>query len=198
MAINVIKLHTGPIQTNTYLFECGSQVAVVDPGADAAKISAAAEKIGKPAGFVLLTHAHWDHTGAAAALQALGAKVFISAADAALLDYYFKRGVAPFVPDARVYDGDVLDLNGVKVKVLLTSGHSAGSACYLTDGVMFSGDTLFRLEVGRCDLPTGDFDAMKQSLKKLFALEKDYRVLPGHGEETALFFERDNNPYRNE
>ena len=180
---------TGFIQTNTYLFDCGGASAAVDPGAEADRILAAAEAWGKPIRYVLLTHAHWDHVGAVRALQDGGARVFLHESDVKILK-------SDFTPDVLLRGGESLALGDRTVTVLHTPGHTAGGVCYLCGGAMFSGDTLFRLEVGRCDLPTGNFAQMKESLKKLFALTNDYRVLPGHGEETTLGFERTHNPYR--
>ncbi|MCL2062113.1 MAG: MBL fold metallo-hydrolase [Firmicutes bacterium] len=187
--MEVTHLHTGPIETNTYLFDCGSYLAVVDPGGEAEKLLDAAQKQGKTIGAVLLTHAHWDHIGAVSELQKNGAKVYIHQTDALLLNNRF-------TPDVLIKKEGKLILDARTVQILHTPGHTAGSVCYIADNILFSGDTLFRLQIGRCDLPTGDFSVMKETLKKLFALSVDYRVLPGHGQETTLSFEKAHNPYK--
>ncbi|MCL2798155.1 MAG: MBL fold metallo-hydrolase [Firmicutes bacterium] len=204
MQLSIVQ--TGLIGTNTYIFDCGDALAVVDPGANSERILKAAEPFNKPIRHVLLTHAHWDHVGAVRFFQQSGARVYLHEADQKILK-------SDFAPDVLLKGGEELGIccHGVRlidsdtvskpdparaVSVLHTPGHSAGSVCYLVNDVMFSGDTLFRLEIGRCDLATGSFAQMKNSLKTLFALKKDYCVLPGHGEETSLFFEKANNPYR--
>ena len=83
----------------------------------------------------------------------------------------------------------------MRIEALHTPGHTPGGICYLAEDVMFSGDTLFYLSIGRTDLPGGDSDQMQQSLAKLGALEKEYVVYPGHGQSTSLGFEVQNNPY---
>jgi len=188
--MKIIKTQTGPIQTNTYLFECGDAVAVVDPGAESSKILALADnKFNKPIKFVLLTHAHWDHVGAVIDLQKQGAKVYMHEDDMQNLE-------RDFIPDVLLKGGEELSLGNQTISVLHTPGHTAGSVVYKTLDTIFSGDTLFRREIGRCDFPTGNFNTMKKTLAMLFALKGDYRVLPGHGEETTLESERKENPYR--
>ena len=82
-------------------------------------------------------------------------------------------------------DGDVLTLGGISLTVMATPGHTAGSCCFLADGILFSGDTLFARDVGRTDLPTGDERALSESLKKLAALP-NVKVYPGHGAPTTI------------
>ena len=79
--------------------------------------------------------------------------------------------------------------------VLETSGHTAGSCCYLTENALFTGDTLFRGSIGRWDLPTGNFSQLINSIKKLAALDGDYKIYCGHGEDSTLSRERSYNPY---
>ena len=88
-----------------------------------------------------------------------------------------------------------MTLAGLTFWVLPTPGHTPGSVCLLAGDTMFSGDTLFRGSCGRTDLPGGSWEQMLASLKTLASLPGDYRVLPGHGEETTLAWERTHNPY---
>ncbi len=87
-------------------------------------------------------------------------------------------------------DGEEIDFGSSKIKVMFTPGHTSGSVCYLIDDMIFSGDTLFRGEIGRTDLKSGDPEFMKISLKKLYELNKEYIVYPGHGLFTLLSKER--------
>ena len=88
-----------------------------------------------------------------------------------------------------------MNLAGLILRILPTPGHTPGSVCLLTGDTILSGDTLFRGSCGRTDLPGGSWEQIASSLKTLAALPGDYRVLPGHGEETTLDWERKHNPY---
>ncbi|MBQ9833372.1 MAG: MBL fold metallo-hydrolase, partial [Clostridia bacterium] len=106
--------------------------------------------------------------------------------------------VAPSSADIILRDGDVLDILGKKIKVLHTPGHSKGGVCYLLENerVIFSGDTLFRLSVGRTDFDNCDADALFDGIEqKLFTLEGDYTIYPGHMRSTTLTFEKERNPF---
>ena len=92
-------------------------------------------------------------------------------------------------------EGDVLDLAGLKIRVIQTPGHTEGSVCLLVEDAMFSGDTLFAGSCGRTDLPGGSWATILKSLKRLAAMDKDYAVYPGHGPSTTLAEEKQWNPY---
>lgn len=199
--MKTITFHTTALETNTYLALNGERAFVVDPGADADKILAAAEAEGAKIEWVLLTHAHFDHIGGVAELQRAGAQVVLHRDDLGIvssfknLAFYAGVKVEKFLPDVTVSGGETLDVAGVKVRVIHTPGHTAGGVCYVADDIIFTGDTLFELSYGRTDFPTGSFKELKNSvLNKLFALPGDYRLLPGHGAPTTLAFEREHNP----
>ena len=103
--------------------------------------------------------------------------------------------VPRFEINRELADGDEFELCGLNIKVISTSGHTAGSVCYLIGDCLFTGDTLFRGSIGRTDLPGGNAAEMLESLKKLASLEGDYKVYFGHGEDTTLDFERLYNRY---
>ena len=199
--MKTITFHTTALETNTYLVLNGERAFVVDPGADADRILAAAEAEGAKIEWVLLTHAHFDHIGGVAELQRAGAQVVLHRDDLGIvssfknLAFYAGVKVEKFVPDVTVSGGETLDVAGVKVRVIHTPGHTPGGVCYVADDVIFTGDTLFELSYGRTDFPTGSFKELKNSvLNKLFVLPGDYRLLPGHGAPTTLAFEREHNP----
>lgn len=199
--MKTITFHTTALETNTYLVLNGERAFVVDPGADADRILAAAEAEGAKIEWVLLTHAHFDHIGGVAELQRAGAQVVLHRDDLGIvssfknLAFYAGVKVEKFLPDVTVSGGETLDVAGVKVRVIHTPGHTAGGVCYVADDVIFTGDTLFELSYGRTDFPTGSFKELKNSvLNKLFVLPGDYRLLPGHGAPTTLAFEREHNP----
>lgn len=199
--MKMLKLVTSVASTNTYILYNDSNCVIVDPGDNAPLLFSTLEENGLKCKFVLLTHAHFDHCNVCSLLQSYGAKVFMHAGDKSLLrtdkNLAVKFGIAfkSFKPDYYVTDGQKLDLCGIEFTVVHTPGHTNGSVCYLAENFMFSGDTLFHLSVGRTDFPTGSDAKMRKSIKKLFALKKDYIVLPGHGLQTRLSYERVSNPY---
>lgn len=199
--MKILTFHTTELETNTYLVTNGSEAFVVDPGDGADMLTAAAEAEGAKIGWVLLTHAHFDHIGAAAELQRGGALIVMHRDDVPLvgsfknLAFYAGKKVEHFTPDVTVSGGETLDVAGIAVKVMHTPGHTAGGVCYIAEDCIFSGDTLFELSYGRTDFPTGSFKELKNSIvNKLFALKGDYNVFPGHGAPTTLQFEREHNP----
>ena len=147
--MKTITFHTTALETNTYLAINGERAFVVDPGADADKILAAAEAEGAKIEWVLLTHAHFDHIGGVAELQRAGAQVVLHRDDFGIassfknLAFYAGVKVEKFVPDVTVSGGETLDVAGVKVRVIHTPGHTAGGVCYVAGDVIFTGDTLF-------------------------------------------------------
>lgn len=195
-------IHTGALGVNTYFIinEASKQAIVLDPGGDADKILARAAKIGVTIVAILLTHAHFDHIGGCRALQDVGIPLFVHEKEEINLrtdgnmGTYFGYALAAIRADALFKDGDVLSLAGLSVRVIHTPGHTVGSCCFLIEGALFTGDTLFFESVGRTDLG-GNARALSASLRMLFALEGDYPVYPGHGEETSLDYERENNPF---
>lgn len=202
--MEIEKIVTGKIQENAYLFSLDSEVAFcVDPGAEAEKIRLAALKHAWKIKYVLLTHGHFDHIGAAAQMQKDGAQIVISSLDAPMcgnnklnLGAYFGCKTEPFKPDLLIEKDEIITLGNVTIHAYLAPGHTCGGVCYLVDDVLFSGDTLFRLSVGRTDFPGGSAEALEQTLnKKIFLLDEKIQVLPGHGEATTIKYEKENNPF---
>ena len=196
---------TSKMHTNTYIVSNGERAFIVDPGGKAAELDDMLSRRGLRLEAVLLTHAHFDHIGAVSDLVVLrhedDPKVFLHEAD---LDFvtteksmgrYMRVEVKPFVPDVLLKGGETLTVAGLKVDVISTPGHTPGGVCYKVEDKLFTGDTVFYLSYGRTDLYDGSFAALKNSIiNKLFRIEGDYALLPGHGEPTSLDFERANNP----
>lgn len=201
----------GLIQSNTYIIrdEATRALAMIDTGTFSKTVRAAVEDLGGDLRYILLTHGHFDHIqGAAHAKQAYPmARIAIGELDAPYL-----RGEidtmpgrpsfhkSPAQPDWLLRDGDVITLGESALRVIHTPGHTPGGVCFLcprADRMLFTGDTLFFEEVGRADLPGGDWDALVASVRRLYTIpdSDDLIVLPGHGQETTLAHEKANNPY---
>lgn len=195
------------MQTNTFVAVNGDKAFIVDPGGSAEKITELLNRLGAKSQAILLTHAHFDHTGAVAELLRIaeaggvqGLAVFLHRDDEEIICSYKNMGFAvgakvePFKPDILLAGGETLNVAGIPLKVIHTPGHTKGSVCYVADGKIFSGDTLFKTSYGRTDFYGGSFAQIKNSIvNKLFRLGGDYEILPGHGEPTSLDFERNNN-----
>lgn len=201
MSINIKSVCCGMIQENAYIVsvEGRGDCVVVDPGDEYEKLKAALGEL--RVGAILLTHGHFDHLMAAGEMaEEYGAPVYAAEADFEMLNDAAINGYAnligvnrvDWVPITAVPYGEALSACGLDFSVLPTPGHSRGSVClYLkNEGVLFSGDTLFRAGYGRLDLHGGNMNSMIQSLKGLFALPGEVRVYPGHGGATTIGEER--------
>ncbi|MCR4935587.1 MAG: MBL fold metallo-hydrolase [Oscillospiraceae bacterium] len=194
----------GSFETNCYVVtdEQSLRCAVIDPGADAATILDYLEENRLTCAYVLLTHGHFDHTGAVEAVRAeTGAPLYLHKADDGIsIGGAYYRFDAP--KDANFFrEGDVIAMDGISFAVLETPGHTPGSVTLLAmetgseERALFTGDTLFRDSCGRTDFPGGDQAAMFRSLRRLAELPGDYEVYPGHMDSTTLSRERRVNPY---
>jgi glyoxylase-like metal-dependent hydrolase (beta-lactamase superfamily II) len=178
---------------------------VIDPGDQPEEILALAKDMGLNVKLIANSHAHLDHIlGARGVKEATGAQFLLHQADleiarnagqhAAMM--MGKPQPAPPEPDAFLEDGDTVEVDGLQLKVMHTPGHTQGSVSFYTEGLLFSGDTLFRGSIGRTDLPGGDYrQEMASIVDKLLALPDDTVVLPGHMEETRIGHERQTNPF---
>ena len=193
--MHVHTMALGAYQTNCYLAwgEDAATCVVIDPGYEPERVLAQAEKLGKGIEAILLTHGHFDHVGGVKAIaQETGCKVYIHKLDMEL-PQRLTLGTVPYTDNYE--EGDVLSLGGLSIRVMHTPGHTPGSVCLLMEDAMFSGDTLFAGSMGRCDFPGSNIFDMRKSLRSLCALEKNYRIFPGHGEDSTLDFEKKTNPY---
>jgi len=204
--MRVETLVVGPVMTNCYIIACEetNKGAVIDPGGDAKAILAAVKRMGADVEYVLNTHGHFDHTLANDAIvAATGATLAIHEADAPMLATgggaaWFGMKGSQSRPDLLLRDGDIVRVGDLQLRVLHVPGHSPGGvAFYLAEqGVVFSGDALFQMGIGRTDLPGGDYDRLIASIRtKLLTLPPDTVVYPGHGPATTIARERVGNPF---
>jgi len=194
--MKIIKLTGGAFSTNTYVIIRDDSAVVIDPVNTQQILTAAGDcKLSA----ILLTHGHFDHTTAAGELkEKTGAKIHIHKDDAVMLNdkdkafaAMFPQWFNPCEADVLLNDGDTAE--GFSVKS--TPGHSKGSVLFLLDNIMFSGDTLFANSVGRIDGYGGNAAQQAESLRQINKMNGDYRILPGHGEETTLEQEKQVNFY---
>ena len=181
------------------------EAIAIDPGDQPEEILAMARDMGVTIKLIANSHAHIDHIlGVRGVQAATGARFLLHQGDLAIARNaagtaagFLGRPVDPPPdPDAYPADGDEIDVDGVKLKVIHTPGHTPGSLSFYTEGMLFSGDTLFRGSIGRTDLPGGDYDQeMASIVDKLLTLPDDTVVLPGHMRETSIGFERQGNPF---
>ena len=185
----------GAYQTNCYLVwnEDSDRCLVIDPGYEPERVLSEVARLNKTIEAVLLTHGHFDHVGAVRTLAAeTDCQVYLNEQD---LSMPTQLTAGPLYYTHLYKEGDVLNLAGVKLRVIHTPGHTPGSVCLVAEDAIFSGDTLFEGSCGRTDLPGGDWATILKSLKRLAQMEGDFRVYPGHGPSTTLADEKRWNPY---
>lgn len=147
--------------------------------------------------LIVSTHGHWDHVGDNAAVaEHTGAAIAVHPLDRERLvrpePLWAPFEIPPSVPAVELAEGGAIRFGEIRLDVLHTPGHTAGSVCLIAPdaGLLLSGDTLFAGGWGRVDLPGGDPDAMVESLSRLATLDEPLRVLPGHGAATTIGRER--------
>ena len=189
--------------TNCYLIEGERGVVVIDPGYKREAILDFLKENEDKERLILLTHGHFDHIGGAEYLRLeTGVKIGIGALDEPALSddvlncaVNFKRVISPFNADYLYNDGDVISVGDITLKVMHTPGHTVGGVCYLADGVVFTGDTLFKGTIGRDEFPGGDLETLKKSVKRLYTLDEDTVIYAGHGDSSTIGEEKNENPF---
>ena len=202
------ELVVGPLQTNCFVVgdEATREGIVIDPGGDAELILEAVKRLQLQIRLVVNTHGHFDHIMAnREVMEATGAPLAIHPDDAGMLtnplrSFSFFLGEFHPSPPASVslVEGGAVEVGSWRLKVLHTPGHSPGSVSLWQEqqGVVFSGDVLFNMGVGRTDFPGGSMRVLLQSIRdKLFTLPDDTTVYSGHGPKTTIGSERAHNPF---
>jgi glyoxylase-like metal-dependent hydrolase (beta-lactamase superfamily II) len=201
-------LPVGPLQCNCSIIgdETTREAMVIDPGDEIQNVIAMVQKHGLQVKQIVITHAHIDHVGGAMKLRAAtGAPILLNQNDYELLKMLDVQATWIRVPspgkveiDQNIGQADTVKAGSLIANVLFTPGHTEGSVClyFPREKKLIAGDTLFAGSIGRTDLPGGSFEKIIHSLHdKLLALPDDTVVIPGHGPQTTIGEERENNPF---
>jgi hydroxyacylglutathione hydrolase len=201
----------GPLQCNCHLLadEASREAVIVDPGDDADEILRRAR--GYRVRALLHTHCHFDHMTATRRIaEATGAEIMIHRSDKSLYDSLaaqygllgrsfgmnMPRPEDPLPVKRFLKDGETIPFGPHALRVLHTPGHTQGSCCFHLEGLVLSGDTLFCRSIGRTDLPGGNAEQEAESIRsKLYTLDPETAVYPGHGPPTRIEEERAENPF---
>lgn len=203
----IIKsLTVGPIMANCYVLGCEETkaAAVIDPGDEADKILMSLAESALTVKYIINTHGHFDHVSANERMKEVtGADLLIHPLDAPMLSQLAATAAAWGLsskdsppPDRTIEDGDVVQVGTITLNVIHTPGHTPGGISLHADNAVFVGDTLFAGSIGRTDFPGGDFNVLKSSIQdKLFKLDEDVTVYPGHMGLTTIGQEKRTNPF---
>ena len=181
--IQIEKLQLGPYGTNAYVLICQQtrDSVVIDAPAEADKIVESLKDTNPR--YILLTHNHMDHILALSELQLkLGVPLAAHPADSTNL---------PSLPEIELNDGNVISFGNIKLEVLHTPGHTPGSLCFKTGKYLISGDTIFPGGPGKTKSPDNFRQIIQSITSKVFTLDDDTRIYPGHGETTVLKKEKE-------
>ncbi len=200
------KLPVGNFLTNCYIIADDEtrEAAIIDPADDFQRLKSFIEENALKVKYILLTHAHGDHILALPEMKAYThAPIGLHQADEDMLQNpglnmsgMFVKKPVEAKADFYLEDGMELTLGNTKLKIIHTPGHTKGSICILSKGELVSGDTLFARGIGRTDLYGGSYDSIVDSIRtKLFILDDDTRVHPGHDASSTIKVEREQNPF---
>lgn len=203
--MEIYKLPLGSLEANCYIVPSENNNAVaIDTGANPQKILAFLREKKLKLKKILLTHGHFDHTGATAQLVAeTGAKVYIHGEDVELLNDSRKsaayligaNSTQTITPDVTYKDGDIIKMDNLEFKVIHTPGHTRGSSMFVLGDYIFTGDTIFMGSVGRVDMYSGDLETQLETLDLIRNLQGEFQLFSGHGPDTSLSHEKRTNPY---
>lgn len=199
------KCVVGIMAANCYLLinETSKETVIIDPGAQFNIIKSKINSMDLKPVAILLTHGHFDHIMVAKELSdEFEIDIYVSEPEASVLSDASLNGSNlirqnfTLEADILLEKNEVIRLADMDIKVIYTPGHTQGGVCYYIEDqeILFSGDTLFFESVGRTDFPTGDHRSLMHSIyRQLLILPESVKVYPGHGGETTIGHEKENN-----
>lgn len=202
--MNIKRMPLGCYGANSYILSDDTkECIVVDPGGESEDTIKYIEENKLNLQYIVLTHGHGDHIGGVLDLkEKYGVPVYVHEADEDLINDP-EKNLSAFLPmkevafksDRQLKDGDVLEFGNQEIEIIHTPGHSPGCICLKSKGDILTGDTLFRGSIGRTDL-YGSTDELVDSIKyKLMVYDDSTVIHPGHGAESTIRFEKENNPF---
>ncbi|WP_317313991.1 MBL fold metallo-hydrolase [Holdemanella biformis] len=195
--MKVIQQSLGPVQANCYLVMENHHALIIDPADILPNLDEILTQNDCTLDAIVLTHAHFDHiSGVDKIVNKFGCDVYLNpnefdflldpdlnSSSAFYMDVTCNANAKPLIEGKN-------EIAGFEVEAIYCPGHSIGSTVLKIEDCLFTGDVLFQGSIGRMDLATGSVTSMKQSLKKLYQFNKDYKVYPGHGPTTSLSQEK--------
>ncbi len=202
--MRIVSIPTFGYASNSYLLASDNEGAVVDPSAEINEYIISATNEGVSIKYIILTHVHFDHiltlsdlrerTGAKLCVQRLE-ELSLSTPSRSLFTMIGEPNRTFDKADILLEDGSIIKLGNEELKVRYTPGHTIGSIMLVCGDDIITGDTLFDMSVGRCDFPTGDPDALLDSIYKLYDEFPNARIYPGHGGISTVDKQIKNNPF---
>lgn len=196
------KICAGPLQTNSYLLTAGGESILIDSGSGHKEMIRKLSLGNRKVKALVMTHGHFDHIFDAMDYgRELNCQILIGKGDDPIMDWsysvserYMGKPIEAIRVDRYLCDGDTLGLGGSEIKVTSLPGHTPGSIGLIAGNLFFTGDVLFKGTIGRTDIG-GSMEEMEKSLRKIMRMDRNLKVYPGHGEETTVESEIENNPF---
>jgi len=196
----------GPLANNNYLLidETSREAVLIDCTEYNPEVKMELDVYKAKLKYILLTHGHFDHIlGVDETKKVLGGEILAHLNDKNLinnvdtfLSVYGVTGIkVPYI-DRYIDETEELYIGDTKIEIIALPGHTEGGVGFLINGILFSGDTIFRESVGRCDLEGGNFETLQNSIRtKVFTLDDNVKIYAGHGEFSTVGHEKQNNNF---
>ncbi|MGA1845725.1 MBL fold metallo-hydrolase [Deferribacter abyssi] len=204
MRVDIITV--GALFVNCYIISKNNEAIIIDPGSDFDKIKEFIISNSLKPLAILNTHGHFDHVGAIEDIKnEFKISLYMHKDDEFLLRNASQHAMMFGLNEVKtsnidyyIDNGEKLTFGDIKIEVIHTPGHSPGGVCFYIKELnsVFTGDTLFYESVGRTDFSYADFNKLKKSIQqKLYSLNSETKVFPGHGPSTSIGYERKMNAF---